>query len=58
MSVEVIPVPGIPEVEPGDDLPAILIGALERARPRPARAISGTCRCRQLVPLRISDPDL
>jgi coenzyme F420-0:L-glutamate ligase / coenzyme F420-1:gamma-L-glutamate ligase len=30
MSVDVIPVSGIPEVEPGDDLPAILIAVLER----------------------------
>jgi coenzyme F420-0:L-glutamate ligase/coenzyme F420-1:gamma-L-glutamate ligase len=30
MSVEIVPVLGIPEVESGDDLPALLIGALER----------------------------
>jgi coenzyme F420-0:L-glutamate ligase/coenzyme F420-1:gamma-L-glutamate ligase len=35
MSVEVLPVPGLPEIEQGDDLAAILGDALERAGLRP-----------------------
>ncbi|MGH8874782.1 MAG: coenzyme F420-0:L-glutamate ligase, partial [Acidimicrobiia bacterium] len=31
MTVSVIPVPGIPEVEPGDDLPRLIVEALEQA---------------------------
>jgi coenzyme F420-0:L-glutamate ligase / coenzyme F420-1:gamma-L-glutamate ligase len=35
MTVEVLPVPGIPEIEGGDDLAALLADALERAGLRP-----------------------
>jgi len=31
MTVEVIPIPGLPEVAPGDDLPTLLIRGIERA---------------------------
>jgi coenzyme F420-0:L-glutamate ligase/coenzyme F420-1:gamma-L-glutamate ligase len=31
MTIEVVPIPGLPEVAPGDDLPALLIRGIERA---------------------------
>jgi dehydro coenzyme F420 reductase / coenzyme F420-0:L-glutamate ligase / coenzyme F420-1:gamma-L-glutamate ligase len=42
VTVQVLPVPGIPEVRPGDDLVAILIPALVRAGARPGDVIAVT----------------
>jgi coenzyme F420-0:L-glutamate ligase/coenzyme F420-1:gamma-L-glutamate ligase len=32
--IEIFPVPGLPEIEPGDDLPALLVEALSPLAPR------------------------
>ena len=42
MSVEVLPVPGIPEVRPGDDLVAMLATALLAAGARPGDVVAVT----------------
>ena len=34
MVIEIFPVPGLPEIEPGDDLPALLVEALSPLAPR------------------------
>ena len=33
--IQIFPVPGLPEVEPGDDLPALIVAALSPLGPRP-----------------------